>query len=157
MQFDEFLNIVDLLKNISTYEAKIAELSAREKAIVDATTTLKVTGDVVKAQDKADAAIAKATEMLEQAKVQADVIVSDSRVVFDKRHGELKAREILAEQAIANYTAIKNSLSTREGEFRAVEKQNAALASVLEAQRVDLAAKQVELDERLKKLREVMG
>lgn len=157
MQFDEFLSVIDLLKNTTKYEAKITELKEREKAIQDATATYGIVGDVAKAQAKADALVAKAEDVLAKANKQAETIIANAQVVFDKRHAAIQVREVAADQALANYNAIKASFAARDNELRTAEKSVEAARKQLEAQSADLSIKQAELDGRLGKLRQVMG
>lgn len=157
MQFDEFLSVIDLLKDTKKYEAKVAELKAREQAIQDSITQLNVVGDINKAQTKANAAVLKAEETLSAASKQADQIIAAAQVVFDKRHAELKEREMVAEQAITDYNAIKSQLASREEVFRSKEKAVEALREILQKQQDEFTVKQAEVDERLTKLRQVMG
>lgn len=157
MQFDEFLSVIDLLKDTKKYEAKVAELKAREQAIQDSITQLNVVGDINKAQTKANAAVLKAEETLSAASKQADQIIAAAQVVFDKRHAELKEREMVAEQAITDYNTIKSQLASREEVFRSKEKAVEALREILQKQQDEFTVKQAEVDERLTKLRQVMG
>lgn len=157
MQFDEFLSVIDLLKDTKKYEAKVAELKAREQAIQDSITQLNVVGDINKAQSKANAAVLKAEDMLSAASKQADQIIAAAQVVFDKRHTDLKEREMVAEQAISDYHAIKSQLASREEVFRSKEKAVESLREILQKQQDEFTAKHAEVDERLAKLRQVMG
>lgn len=157
MQFEEFLSVIDLLKDTKKYEAKVAELKAREQAIQDSITQLGVVGDVVKAKAQADATIVKAEDLLAKATKQAEQVLAGAQTAYDKRHTELQAREVVADQALANYNTIKNQLASREDALRAKEKEADALRAALQKQQEELSVKQVEVDERLAKLRQVMG
>jgi DNA repair exonuclease SbcCD ATPase subunit len=157
MQFDAFLSVIDLLKDTKKYEDKITELKAREQAIQDSITKLGVVGDIAKAKSKAESLLTSASDEVAKAKAEADKIVADARIVYEKRHSELQAREVVADQALANYNTIRNQLASREHELRTQEKAVEALRSVLEAQQAKLTASQLEVDERLAKLRGVMG
>ena len=157
MQFDDFLKVVDLLKDPAKYEAKVAELQSRNDAIQASIAELGIKGDIGKAQAKAEALVTKAEQTVADATVQAEVIVANARSAFDKRHTELKAREVVSDQALANYNTIKAQQAGREDALRTSEKAIDALRSTLETERASLAAKQLEVDERLAKLRQVMG
>jgi adenine-specific DNA methylase len=157
MQFDEFLSVIDLLKDTAKYSTRIAELQAREKAIVDATTQLGVVGDIAKAKQQAAKLKEQASSAVEAATVKAAEIVSEAQKAFDKRHAELKEREVLADQAVTNYNVIKAHQASREDVVRTKEKEVDALRTALQKQQEELAVKQVEVDERLAKLRQAMG
>ena len=157
MQFDEFLKVLDLLKDPASYSAKVKELEDRNKAIQDSITQLGVVGDVAKAKAKAEALADKAEALVTNAQKQAEEIVSGSQRAFDKRHEEIKAREVVADQALSELRTIKSQTASRENELRVKEKEAAALQEQLQKTREELAIKQAELDERLTKLRQVMG
>jgi len=157
MQFEEFLSILDMLKTPAKYEAQIAELQARNDSIQESIKQMGVVGDIAKAQ----AAIAKQTDkaqaVLDAATKEAAALVAGAQVAFDKRNAELKAKEVVADQAIANYNTIKNQQVSRENELRVQEKAVATVQEVLAKQQADLAVKQAEVDARLDKLRQAMG
>ena len=155
--YDDFLSVLELIKNPDLYKTKVDELIAREQAIQEAIKQLGIVGDIDKARKKVEAQLASADKAVTDAKTLADKIVSDAQGVFDKRHEELKQREIVADQAIANYNTIKTQQMSRENDLRQAEKfveqQKATVAKEL----LDVATKQAELDSRLEKLRQVMG
>jgi len=157
MQFDEFLSVIDLLKDTAKYEAKIKELKSREHAIKEATDQLGVVGDIAKAKQQASKLTEQAKTAIEAASVEAAKITRGAQTAFDKRHEELKAREVVADQALANYNTIKSQLASREDVLRAQEKMVEALRESLQKQQEELTTKQLEVDERLSKLRQVMG
>lgn len=157
MQFDEFLSVIDLLKDTAKYSTRIAGLQAREKAIVDATTQLGIVGDIAKAKQQAAKLKEQASAAVEAATNEAAKIVSGAQTAFDKRHAELKEREVVADQAVTNYNVIKAHQASREDTLRAKEKELESLRVVLQKQLDEVAVKQVEVDDRLTKLRQVMG
>lgn len=155
--YDDFLSVLELVKNPDKFQAKVDELIAHEKAIQEAIVQLNVVGDIDKARKKAEAMLAKAESIVAEANVQAEKILAGAASAYDQRHKELKEREVIADQAIANYNTIKAQQTQRENDLRAsekfVEQQKAAVAKEL----VDVAVKQAELDARLEKLRQAMG
>lgn len=157
MQFDEFLSVIDLLKDTTKYEAKVTELQAREKAIKDATDQLGVVGDIAKAKQQVIKLNDQAQASVEAAAVKAAEILVGAQTAYDKRHSELKSREVVADQALANYNTIKSQLAAREDALRSQEKAVESLRDSLQKQLDDLAVKQVEVDARLEKLRQAMG
>ena len=157
MQFDDFLKVVDLLKDPAQYEAKVAELQARQDSIQASIDEMGIKGDIVKAQSQADALVAKADTILANATADARTIIANAQIVFDKRHAELQVREAAADQAITDYNTIKNQQLFRENELRQKEKAVETLQATLAKQQAELADKQIEVDARLDKLRQVMG
>lgn len=157
MQFNEFLDILDLIKNVDKYEAALKQLTDRKQQIEDAIAEYHVVGDIGKAKQAAEKQKVEAVALLEKAKEEAKTIVDTSRSVYDKRHDELKKREILAEQAITNYTAIQAQMISRENEFASKERSIETLRKTLQTQQDELSIKSREVDERLGKLRQVMG
>lgn len=157
MQFEEFLSVLDLLKNPTKYEAQIADLQERDKVIQESIKQLGVVGDIAKAKDAAAKLQEKAQAAVDKATKEAESIVAGARSAYDKRNEELKAKEVIADQAIANYNTIKNQQAARENELRQQEKAVAALQEALAKQQAELTVKQAEVDERLTKLRQVMG
>ena len=157
MQFDEFLSVVDLLKDTNKYTTRVTELQTREKAIKDATEQLGIVGDVAKAKQQVEALKEQAKAAIEVANTKAAKILTDAQTAYDKRHAELKEREVVADQAVANYNTIKASQISREDVLRHKEKEVDALRSSLQKQLEEVSTKQREVDERLSKLREVMG
>lgn len=157
MQFDEFLSVVDLLQNTTKYSSRIEELKKQEQAIKDATEQLNVVGEIAKVKQQTAKLNEQAKAALQTAQDTATKIVADAQVVFDKRHADLKAREIVAEQAITDYNAIKASQIARDEAFRLKEKETTNLRASLQAQLDAVAVKQLDVDERLAKLRSAMG
>lgn len=157
MQFDDFLKVVDLLKDPAQYEAKVAELQARNDAIQASIAELGIKGDIAKAQATADALVAKADLILANATADARTIVANAQTAFDKRYAEIQAREVIADQALADYNTMKNSFAVRSDELRAGEKALATARAQLQADQADLTSKQLEVDQRLDKLRQVMN
>ena len=157
MQFEEFLSILDLLKTPAKYEAQVAELQARNDAIQESIKQLGVVGDIAKAQAAVAKQADKAQAIVDKAIKEAEAIVAGAQSAFDKRHAELKDKEVIADQAIANYNTIKNQQASRENELRVQEKTVNTLQEVLAKQQAELAVKQAEVDARLDKLRQAMG
>ena len=157
MQFEEFLSILDLLKTPAKYEAQVAELQARNDAIQESIKQLGIVGDIAKAQAAVAKQADKAQAVLDKANKDAEAIVAGAQSAFDKRNAELKDKEVIADQAIANYNTIKSQQTSRENELRVQEKTVNALQEVLAKQQAELAVKQTEVDARLDKLRQAMG
>ncbi len=157
MQFDEFMDVLHLIKNPAKYEALVNELLARNKAIQDSITQLGVVGDIAKARRQVESNLAMSQASIVSAQKQATEIIAGAEVAYTARHEELKAREVVSDQALANYNMIKSQITARENELRTAEKQLTAAQVQLGKDRDDLAVKQAEVDVRLEKLRQVMG
>ena len=157
MQFDEFLGILELLKNSSKYEAKVEELKQRQEAIQESITTLGVVGDIAKAKTQAESLVTKGKELVTKAEAQAASLLAGAQVAYEDKHKALQAREVLAGEALAKYKTITEQFAFRDSALRVVEKQAEALRKQLDIQSSELSVKQKELDERLAKLRQVMG
>ena len=157
MQFDEFLSVLDLLKNPAQYEAQIADLTARNQAIQDSIAQMGVVGDVVKAQDKANQLFAAAQEAVVAANRQAEQLIAGAQTAFDARNAAIQVREVAADQVLANYNGIKVAVQSRESDLRAAEKAVVAAQAQVASMQADLQVKQAEVDQRLDKLRQAMG
>lgn len=157
MQFDEFLGIIDLLKSPDKYSAQIKELTARNDAIQASIKTLGIVGDLDKIKKQTTALLEKAEGVLSKAESEAIAIVAGARTAYDKKFDELKEREVKADQHLADYTSMKNSFAVRSDELRKAEKAVEQAQIQLSADRADLASKQAEVEQRLAKLRDVMG
>ncbi len=157
MQFDEFMDVLNLIKNPAKYEALVNELLTRNKAIQDSITQLGVVGDVAKARRQVESNLAMSQASIASAQKQASEIIAGAEVAYTARHEELKAREVVSDQALANYNTIKSQITARENELRMAEKQLTAAQVQLGKDRDELATKQAEVEMRLEKLRQVMG
>ena len=157
MQFDDFLKIIDLLKNPDSYQAQVAELTARNQAIQDSITQLNIGSDIAQATAAAHALNDQAQAMIVQATAQAADIIAGAQKAFDSKYAEIAIREVAADQALANYNGIKVQWAARDGELRVAEKALAAGQAQLLQDQSDLRVKQAEVDDRLTKLRQVMG
>lgn len=157
MQFDEFLSVIDLLKNPEKYAAQIAELQARNDAITESIKTLGVVGDVAKAKAAAQAQADKAASLVDKANREAESILAGARTAYDKKFADLQKKEVAADQALADHNTMKSTFAARSDELRKAEKALEQAQKQLDADRADLASKQAEVEVRLAKLREAMG
>lgn len=157
MQFDVFLSILDLLQNPDKYAAQIAELKRQDESIQASTKEYGLTGDVVRAQKKADRAVEDANALMEQAKIDAAKIQADASSAFDAKYKDRQIREIAAEQAITAFRNSKLTWAQHQADHRAKEESLAAAQKQLEIGREALVKDKQEVSERLSKLRQVMG
>lgn len=157
MQFDDFLGVLALLKDTSSYEAKLKELVDREQAIKDAVESLKLGSSLKNAIEIADKKVANAKVVVEKAQVQADQLISDAGKVYASKFAKLQEEQLKADQAIADLNGYKSNYASKEDELNKAVKENAALQKVLQAQKDSVALLQIDLEARLEKLRQVMG
>lgn len=157
MQFDDFLGVLALLKDTSSYEAKLQALVDREHAITFAIESLNLGNDIQAALDLADKRVEDSKNIIADAKIQADKIVADSRTVYDGKFAQLQAQQIVAEQAIADLKGYKSTYAVKDDTLNRAIKDNADLQQSLVTEKASVIVLQTELDARLVKLREVMG
>lgn len=157
MQFDEFLKVLDLLQNPDKYAAQIAELTTRHEEIKTSIGHLNDRVNVAVTQATADKNLADAKEIVDKAKQEAQQILAKAQQAFDKRLADLQVRETAAEQAIQAYQQSKQQWADRKAEHIAKENQLNAFQKQLDTVQQDLTKKQLEVDARLSKLRDVMG
>lgn len=157
MQFDEFIKILDLLKEPAKYEAQMKMLKDQQDSIQESIKELGVVGDIAKAKKKADNLTSIAEKTLEDAKVEAEKIVATAQKSFDERYADLLKREAAADEAMTTFRNQKITWASRAEEHRAKEQQLYNMEKSLLAGQAELAKRQAEVDERLTKLRQVMG
>jgi DNA primase large subunit len=157
MQFDDFMQVLDLIKNPKDYEAKVKDLIAQQATIQSLIDELNVKGDVAKAQEQAATLVKQAQAKVEAANKQAAEIIAGAQAAFDKRNAELQVREVIADQKLADYNTMKANEAARNEALRQQEKQLSALQADLEDTKASLRVAQAEVDERLTKLRQAMG
>jgi multidrug resistance efflux pump len=157
MQFDDFMQVLDLIKNPKDYEAKVKDLIAQQKAIQDSIDELNIKGDIGKARDDANTLVKQAKAKVEAANKQAADIIAGAQASFDKRNAELQVREVIADQKFADYNTMKAQEAARNEALRVQEKQLSAMQADLESTKATLRSAQAEVDERLNKLRQAMG
>lgn len=157
MNFDSISDFIAFVNDTKRYEDAVANLKAQKDSVEAALAKQVVVGGIAKAKEAAEALQAKAVEAVAKAQVQADKLIADATVIYDKRHRELKEREILAEQAIMDLKGLQDKWTNREAELRSQERVLQAAREQVEKERADLASKQQEVDQRLDKLRQAMG
>lgn len=157
MQFDDFLKVIDLLKNPDSYKAQVDELTTRNQAIQDSIAQLNIGSDIAQARAAAQALNDQAQVMVAQATAQAADIIVGAQRAFDVKYAEIAVRELSADQALANYNSIKTQWTARDNDLRVAEKALATGQAQLQQDQSDLRIKQAEVDDRLSKLRQVMG
>lgn len=157
MQFDEFIKILDLLKEPAKYEAQMKMLKDQQDSIQESIKQLGVVGNIVTAKKKADNLTEIAEKKLADAQVEAEKIISTAQKSFDERYADLVKREAAADEAMTTFRNHKMTWGARAEEHRAKEQQLHSMEKGLLAGQAELAKRQAEVDERLAKLRQVMG
>lgn len=157
MQFTEFLEIFDLLKNPEKYESLLRQLIEREKAIKDNIALSDDVSDINTAKQLAADALNEALAIKEDAKKEAEKIKAGQRAAFDKKFADLAAKQVEADQAISDKKAMEQLLHSREAEFAARAKELTAQENYVYTVKVANESLNKELQERLEKLRSVMG
>lgn len=157
MQFDDFLSVLDLLQNPAKYAAQIDSLTQRHEEIKTSIEHLNARVDVAVTKEQADQMVVDASTTLSDAKEQASKIVTEAQRSFDSRLADLQVRETAAEQAIQVYQNAKLQWAERKAEHMAKEAQIVEAQRKLIADQEALRTKQLEVDDRLNKLRQVMG
>ena len=157
MNFDDFMDIVNVLGNPDAYAKKIAELKSYEQSIKN---NIDASVDVSKLKTLLSAA-AKSVDDAEQIKAKAvkdaEKIVADASVVYNARYAKLASYELSAANSIAEGNRIVADQSSREAGYREQEKSLVMQAQSLANDNLAIAGLQAELTERLNKLRSVMG
>ena len=157
MQFDDFLGVLTLLKDTSSFEAKVQELITREKAINSAIDSLNLGKDISNAVDLANKKVADGKLAVEKSKLQAEQIVADARKVYDSKFAQLQEHQVKADQAIADLNGYKSGYAAKEDALNKTIKENTALQKQLKAEKEAVSILQADLEARLAKLRQVMG
>lgn len=157
MQFDEFIGILNMLKNPEQYEKQALELKAREDAIK---ANIAVGFEVSKIEylrKQAEDNLAKAKETLAKAEVKAAKIEADRQAVYDKKFADLSEREQLAESALHDARTARAEKAAAEAEIRARDKELTKRAEILAAAESAVRVLEAEVTQRLEKLKSVMG
>lgn len=155
--YNDFMQVLDLIKNPDKYQAQLQVLMDKQQAIDASIAEMGVKGDIATAKQDAQSLVEQAKAIVEDAKSQATKIVTAAQTAFDKRNADLKDREIIADQKLANYNTMKATEAARNDALRQQEKQLAVMQKDLETQKATLATAQAEVDARLDKLRQAMG
>jgi len=156
-QFTDFLEVFDLLKNPEKYESLLRQLIEREKAIKDNIALSDDVSDINTAKQLAADALNEALAIKEEAKKEAEKIKAGQRAAFDKKFADLAAKQVEADQAISDKKAMEQWVRSREVEFAARAKELTAQENSLYTVKMANESLNKELQERLEKLRSVMG
>lgn len=156
-QFTDFLEVFDLLKNPEKYESLLHQLIEHEKAIKDNIALSEDVTDINTAKQLAADALNEALAIKEEAKKEAAKIKAGQAAAYDKKFADLAAKQVVADQAIADRKAMEIRLASREAELAERLRQLTKQEDALYATKMANEALNKELQERLEKLRSVMG
>lgn len=157
MEFKELLNFIEFVKSPEAFEAKLVELQAEQKRLqenIEATIKL---GDLNRLYDEAQKTAQASESILAEAKAQAQTIVDAGKQAYDTKLAELndKVNKLAAKES--EIEKLRLEIKEQQKTAKALEKslKDAQGAVILERQ--TLAAAQAEVDDRLTKLKAVMG
>ena len=100
MNFDEFMEIINVLGNPDVYNKKVAELKAYQKSIqenMDATVNIARLKELLA---NAATTVAQANDLKVKAALEAAKTIADSTVVFNDRYAKLAEKELAAANAV---------------------------------------------------------
>ena len=157
MNFDELFDFVQLIKDPKKYEAKLLELKAYDASIKANIALSDDVNDIETAKKMAVEALNKNNAILANANAEAQKILDGARAVYDKKFQELGATQREAENAIAKQKQQELVIKQQAEALAKDQNDLAALRSQLEVERQQVAQLQKEVDERLEKLKSVMG
>lgn len=154
---DQFNDVLDLIRNVDKYEAKVKELKTQYDTIKEASAQL---GDLRMAsaiRDTAESLLEKARNESKVLKDAFDKEVKERKEILDNEFKKAEAKLEEAQKLQNQVSDLAKGLDVRE---KAVEKKESAVnkkESELAKYAESLKDKEVELEERLSKLRSVMN
>lgn len=157
MQVEDILAFIRLVENPKEYKEKALEFQAYRDQIKANIQLSDDVADINKAKAKIAEDLALAESYIAKAENEAKEIVANAKVVYDRRHADLDAREKLLNETNAARLALETSVKQRDADLRKAEKDFATRNKVLQDSEASVAAKLQELTEKLDKLKSVMG
>jgi chromosome segregation ATPase len=157
MNFDDLFDFVQLIKDPKKYEAKLLELKAYDASIKANIALSDDVNDIETAKKMAVEALNKNNAILANANAEAQKILDGARAVYDKKFQELAITQREAENAIAKQKQQELVIKQQANSLAKDQSDLATLRSQLEFERQQVAQLQKEVDERLEKLKSVMG
>ncbi len=154
MNLKDFLDFADFVKNVEKYEARVQSLKDENDRLE---TNIKLTAEVVdipRTKELTEKLLTEARVTLASAKEEAKTIVERAKASYDKRLAEVTTKEAAAENALANSRTVLTEAQTLHSTL--IAELQRQLSSVDKQQKA-LQASQTEVDERLVKLKSVMG
>lgn len=154
MNIKDFLDFVDFLKNVDMYEKRVHVLRDENERLE---TNIKLTAeiaDIPRTRQVTEQLLAEAREAAEAAKKEASEIKERAKTLYDKRIAEVTVRE---SEAVTKYEKGKEALKEAENLNATLNAQLRRQLSDLEISQAKLQVTQSEMEERLSKLKSVMG
>jgi cell division septal protein FtsQ len=157
MDFKTISDFLDLVRNPDKYEAAVKTLQEKEAnikaTIADVTALSRITELEAQAREAIEMAKVEAAKLVEDSKSQAAVIMRNASRLHDDANTLMK----LAQELEQRSKEAKAHYDLRVKELAAVEKANTKLSKELDAKSAEFAAKEIEIADRLAKLRQVMS
>jgi F0F1-type ATP synthase membrane subunit b/b' len=157
MNFNDIFDFIQLVKDPKKYEAKLAELKAYDASIKANIALSDDVNDIETAKKLAAEALNKNNAILAEANKEAAKIMDGARAVYDQKFQELGATQREAENAIAKQKQQELVMKQQANALAKDQSDIADLRAQLQAERQQVAQLQKEVDERLEKLKSVMG
>jgi F0F1-type ATP synthase membrane subunit b/b' len=157
MDFKTISDFLDLVRNPDKYEAAIKAIEEKEASlkatIADISSLNNIAQLEAKAREAIEMAKVEAAKLVEDAKSQAAVIMRNASRLHDDANTLMKQAQELEQRS----KEAKAHYDLRVKELAAVEKANTKLSKELDAKSAEFAAKEIEIADRLAKLRQVMS
>jgi cell division septum initiation protein DivIVA len=154
MNIKEFLDFVDFLKNVDKYEQRVKILQDENTRLEDNIRLTSEIADIPRTKELTAKLLKEADVTLADAKQEAVDIKEKAKATYDKRLSDLVVRETSANAALAESQKVFKEATTLHNTLIADLKKQLADVSV-KSDALDKAQKEV--DERLEKLKSVMG
>ena len=157
MSFDDLFDFIQLVKEPKKYEAKLLELKAYDASIKANIALSDDINDIETAKKLAAEALNKNNEILANANKEAEKIMEAARAVYDKKFQELDALRRQADETIASTKQQQQELKNQVSSLKKEQEAASATRLQLEAERQEVAKLKTEVEDRLQKLKSVMG
>lgn len=153
---DSFFDVVEVLKDPKKFEAKakeLKEMTRQYQEVVEAVVELsKVNEYTVSIREREE----QTKKLLEEAKQNANKVVADAKGKADGILDEARKTKTKAEELVREFQGKAAELDKQREELSIKAHRLAVAEEALNKKDADLLAKQVEIDERLAKLKSVM-
>lgn len=154
MNINDFLDFVDFLKNVDKYEQRAKTLKDENDRLE---TNIRLTteiADIPRTKELTAKLLDEARATLIAAKQEAVDLKDKAKTSYDKKLAEVLAKETEATNMLTESRAtLKEAKELQTGLITELKKQEEAVA----IKSTQLTASQQEVDERLAKLKAVMG
>lgn len=157
MNFDDLFDFIQLIKDPKKYEAKVLELQAYDASIKANIALSDDVKDIETAKKMAVEALNKNNAILANAQNEARKLIDDARSIYDKKFQDLGIAQRAAEETIAKNKQQEIAMNEQMTSLTRDQKALQETRAQLEQERKQLAQLQLEVSERLDKLKSVMG